>query len=142
MSIYTPTETQIEDFCLARIQGKNQVEAFRTAFPDIQCGKQAACSRGSSIAKLPQVCARLTELSEIAIEASNKALILDITERKIILTRVAREGLQIVDGQMVDSSAALKAIDTHNKIDGVYSRSQEKPVTVTIIRHIPGRGES
>lgn len=145
MSYLIPSDNQIEDFCLALIQGKTNGQAFRAAFPDSDALDTTATNHGSKIAKLPVIRARLRELAEVGRTATNAAWIDDVTTRKQQLSSIGRHGSQLKDEKdiklgFVDSGGANKAIDTHNKMDNVYQHGEFDDDIVIIRRNVPGRG--
>ena len=95
-----------EIFCEEFVKSGNAAEAYKLAGYKASSAKSAANS-ASRLLENVGICSRIAELREKAADAQ----ILDAKQRRIMLSEIAKSGKAIV---------AIKAIDTLNKMDGLY----------------------
>lgn len=95
-----------EIFCEEFVKSGNAAEAYKLAGYKASSAKSAANS-ASRLLENVGICNRIAELREKAEDEK----IMDAKQRRIILSEIAKSGKAIV---------AIKAIDTLNKMDGVY----------------------
>ncbi len=107
-----------EAFVKNIIEGMNQADAYRSAYPKQRMSDKSVWETASKMMKNPKVVSRLTELrNELA-----KPSIMTAQQRLEWLTGVinnAEEG----------TSEKLKAIDIMNKMQGEYTQKIEANVT-------------
>ena len=95
-----------EIFCEEFVKSGNAAEAYKAAGYKASSAKSAANS-ASRLLENVGICNRIAELREKAEDEK----IMDAKERRIMLSEIAKSGKAIV---------AIKAIDTLNKMDGLY----------------------
>lgn len=95
-----------EIFCEEFVKSGNAAEAYKLAGYKASSAKSAANS-ASRLLENVGICNRIAELREKAEDEK----IMDAKQRRIMLSEIAKSGKAIV---------AIKAIDTLNKMDGVY----------------------
>ena len=95
-----------EIFCEEFVKSGNAAEAYKLAGYKASSAKSAANS-ASRLLENVCICNRIAELREKAEDEK----IMDAKQRRIMLSEIAKSGKAIV---------AIKAIDTLNKMDGVY----------------------
>ena len=95
-----------EIFCEEFVKSGNAAEAYKLAGYKASSAKSAANS-ASRLLENVGICSRISELREKAEDEK----IMDAKQRRIMLSEIAKSGKAIV---------AIKAIDTLNKMDGVY----------------------
>ena len=95
-----------EIFCEEFVKSGNAAEAYKLAGYKVSSAKSAANS-ASRLLENVGICNRIAELREKAEDEK----IMDAKQRRIMLSEIAKSGKAIV---------AIKAIDTLNKMDGVY----------------------
>lgn len=99
------TERQ-ERFCIEFVRCGNATEAYKAAGYKPK-SDNAAAAAGARMLRNVKVQAKIDEL----IRKANEGKIMDAAERRIMLSEIAKNGKAIV---------AIKAIDTLNKMDGLY----------------------
>ena len=99
------TERQ-EKFCIEFVRCGNATEAYKAAGYKVKSDR-AATSAGNRLLTFVDVQKKIEELTRRATEGK----IMDAVERRIRLSEIAESGKAIV---------AIKAIDTLNKMDGLY----------------------
>lgn len=95
-----------EIFCEEFVKSGNAAEAYKLAGYKVTNAKSAA-NCASRLLENAGICSRISELREKAEDEK----IMEAKERRIILSEIAKSGKPIV---------AIKAIDTLNKMDGLY----------------------
>lgn len=95
-----------EIFCEEFVKSGNAAEAYKLAGYKASSAKSAANS-ASRLLENVGICNRIAELREKAEDEK----IMDAKQRRIMLSEIAKSGKAIV---------AIKAIDTLNKMDGLY----------------------
>jgi len=95
-----------EIFCEEFVKSGNAAEAYKLAGYKASSAKSAANS-ASRLLENVGICSRISELREKAEDEK----IIDAKQRRIMLSEIAKSGKAIV---------AIKAIDTLNKMDGLY----------------------
>lgn len=110
------TEKQ-EKFVQNIIQGMNQAEAYRSAYPNQKMSDKTVWEAASRLMKNNKVVARLTELRNELVQPS----IMTAQERLKWLT-------ELINSEE-DTAAKLKAIDIMNKMQGEYVQKVEANVT-------------
>lgn len=111
------TEKQ-EAFVRNIIEGMNQADAYRSAYPNNKMSDKSVWETASKLMKNPKVVSRLKELRDIAAKPS----IMTAQQRKEWLTNV-------INDPNVDINARLKASDQLNRMDGEYVQKVEANVT-------------
>lgn len=134
MSIRNPTKEQIENFCIAIVQGKNKKDAFRLTYPTSKCGDSTASNNGSKISSLPAVRSRIEELSE---RASNDT-IASVAAVQEGWTKVFRSALAKHEDSIYHARLVITAGAEILKQQGHYQHSEYKGVTVILNQDIPG----
>ena len=110
------TEKQ-EKFVQNILQGMNQAEAYRSAYPNQKMSDKTVWEAASRLMKNNKVVARLTELRNELVQPS----IMTAQERLKWLT-------ELINSEE-DTAAKLKAIDIMNKMQGEYVQKVEAQVT-------------
>lgn len=100
--------------------------------------KASARFQGCRLAKRRNIAAKiatlLTEAQHAAQEAhaaEEAATIADVVERRTLLTTIARDTEQ-------HPLARIKAVDIHNKMDGIYVQKHELSGKVTLVELLAG----
>ena len=107
-----------EQFVQNIIQGMNQAEAYRSAYPNQKMSDKTIWEAASRLMKNDKVVARLSELrNELA-----KPGIKTAQERLEWLS-------QLIDSEEENTTDKLKAIDLMNKMQGEYVQKVEAAVT-------------
>lgn len=107
------TNARHEAFAQGIAEGMKKKDAYTAAFPNSQRWKdQTIYNRASELAKREEVAERVQELQQ---QATNET-ILSITRRKEILSQMAED-------KQESSQARIKAIDTLNRMEGVYTEN-------------------
>lgn len=111
------TEKQ-EQFVQNIIQGMNQAEAYRSAYPNQRMSDKTIWEAASRLMKNDKVVARINELrNELA-----KPTIKTAQERLEWLT-------QLIDSEGESTTDKLKAIDLMNKMQGEYVQKVQASVS-------------
>ena len=111
------TEKQ-EQFVQNIIQGMNQAEAYRSAYPNQKMSDKTIWEAASRLMKNDKVVARINELrNELA-----KPTIKTAQERLEWLT-------QLIDSEEESTTDKLKAIDLMNKMQGEYVQKVQASVS-------------
>ena len=110
------TENQ-EQFVKNIMQGMNQADAYRAAYPKQKMSDKTIWEAASRLMKNPKVVARLSELRDELI----KPTIMSAQKRLEWLT-------ELIDNAEEDTNAKLKAIDIMNKMQGEYVQKVEAEV--------------
>lgn len=97
-----------EKFCIEFVRCGNATEAYKAAGYKVKSDR-AATSAGNRLLTFVDVQKKVEELTRRATEGK----IMDATERREVLTSIARSRGQ-------DSQDRIRAIDTMNKMDGLY----------------------
>ena len=106
-----------EAFVKNIIEGMNQADAYRSAYPKQNMSDKTIWEAASRLMKNDKVVARLSELrNELA-----KDTIMSAQERLEWLT-------EVINGEE-DINAKLKAVDIMNKMQGEYTQKIEANVT-------------
>lgn len=106
-----------EKFVQNIIQGMNQADAYRSAYPNQRMTDKTIWESASKLMKNPKVIARLTELrNELA-----KPSIMTAQERLEWLT-------DLINNAEEGTNEKLKAIDIMNKMQGEYIQKVEANV--------------
>ena len=106
-----------EAFVKNIIEGMNQADAYRSAYPKQKMSDKTIWEAASRLMKNDKVVARLSELrNELA-----KDTIMSAQERLEWLT-------EVINGEE-DINAKLKAVDIMNKMQGEYTQKIEANVT-------------
>lgn len=109
------TNARHEKYAQGLASGMSQRAAYRAAFKSSERWKDSTVdAKACNLAKNDKILARLRELAE---ESASEA-IMSITERKEWLSR-----LIVSDAE--ETADRLKALDTLNKMDGVYVKKME-----------------
>lgn len=104
-----------EKFVQCLIAGMSQRKAYLEAFPSSRKWKDATVdNRAYVLFKEDEILARYQELQE---DAANKAIMTAI-ERKVLLSKMADDADERTDTR-------IKAVDTLNKMEGVYTNKVE-----------------
>lgn len=107
-----------EKFVQNIIEGMNQADAYRSAYPNQRMTDKTIWESASKLMKNPKVIARLTELrNELA-----KPSIMTAQERLEWLT-------DLINNAEEGTNEKLKAIDIMNKMQGEYIQKVEAQVT-------------
>lgn len=106
-----------EQFVKNIIEGMNQADAYRAAYPNQKMSDKSIWEAASRLMKNPKVVARLSELRDEMIKPS----IMNAQKRLEWLT-------QLIDNEAEDTNAKLKAIDIMNKMQGEYVQKVEAEV--------------
>lgn len=110
-----------EQFVQNIIQGMNQAEAYRSAYPKQRMSDKTIWEAASRLMKNDKVVARLNELrSELA-----KPSIKTAQERLEWLSR-------LIDNEEESTSDKLKAVDLMNKMQGEYVQKVEAAVNTEV----------
>lgn len=112
-----------EKFVQGLISGLSQRKAYRTAFPNsVKWKDETVDAKACNLLKTDKIMARYNELKE---KAENLAIMTRV-QRMITLSDIA------LNGKKDDSR--IRAIDTLNKMDGIYTNKIElsKPVDETV----------
>lgn len=105
------TNARKENFVQYMIQGMSQRKAYKAAFPTSERWKDATVdNKASELFKDHEILGRYKELQE---EAKDEAIMKRI-DRMVVLSEIAEDKEEKTD-------ARIKAIDTLNKMDGVYT---------------------
>ena len=102
------TEKQ-EKFVQNIVQGMNQAEAYRSAYPNQRMSDKTIWEAASRLMKNDKVVARLKELRDV----SATPAIITAQKRKEWLT-------EVIQDPGVDINAKLKASDQLNRMEGEY----------------------
>lgn len=116
-----------EEFVKGIIDGKSQVEAYRSAYPNQKATDKTICENASRLMNNSKVIARLAELREQMM----KPTIMSAQERLEYLTRVIKgeeveevfsweDGERVTASQPASIKTRLQAIDLMNKMQGEY----------------------
>jgi len=97
-----------EKFCVEFVKSGNAAEAYKAAGYKVTSAKSAANS-ASRLLENVGICSRIAEL-RAQLESEK---IMDAKERRETLTAIARSRAE-------DSQDRIRAIDTMNKMDGLY----------------------
>lgn len=104
-----------EKYVQGLASGLSQRAAYHAAFPNSQRWKDSTVDkRASELSQRGEILGRFKELAE---EAASNA-VMDITQRKEWLSRVIQDDSEEMPNR-------LKAVDTLNKMDGVYIKKME-----------------
>lgn len=104
-----------EKFVQCLFSGMSQRKAYRESFPNSKRWKDNTVdSRASELLKFSKVLGRYKELQEEAQDAA----VMTYKERQVKLSKIAENPLEETKDQ-------IKAIDTLNKMDGVYTHRVE-----------------
>lgn len=106
-----------EKFVQNIIEGMNQADAYRSAYPKQRMSDKSVWETASKLMKNPKVVSRLTELRN----ALAKPSIMTAQQRLEWLT-------ELVDNAEEGTSEKLKAIDIMNKMTGEYTQKIEANV--------------
>lgn len=112
-----------EKFIQGLIIGLSQRKAYRAAYPSSEKWKDAAVdSKACALLKTDKILTRYNELKEKA----ENAAIMTRAQRMITLSDIAQFSKK--------DDSRIKAIDTLNKMDGIYTNKIElsKPVDETV----------
>lgn len=112
-----------EKFVQGLISGLSQRKAYRTAFPNsVKWKDETVDAKACSLLKTDKIMARYNELKE---KAENVAIMTRV-QRMITLSDIAQNGKK--------DDSRIRAIDTLNKMDGIYTNKIElsKPVDETV----------
>lgn len=112
-----------EKFVQGLISGLSQRKAYRTAFPNsVKWKDETVDAKACSLLKTDKIMARYNELKE---KAENLAIMTRV-QRMITLSDIAQNGKK--------DDSRIRAIDTLNKMDGIYTNKIElsKPVDETV----------
>jgi phage terminase small subunit len=132
-----------EAFVQAIMEGKNQAEAYRLAYPQQRSADKTIWEAASRLMKNSKVVARIEELREQLM----KPTIMTAQERLELLSRIAKgeeseRVVQFVNGERFEYEipASLKtrreAIDIMNKMTGEYVQKVEADVKSEVIINI------
>lgn len=125
-----------EKFVQGLISGLSQRKAYRTAFPNsVKWKDETVDAKACNLLKTDKIMARYNELKE---KAENLAIMTRV-QRMITLSDIAQNGKK--------DDSRIRAIDTLNKMDGIYTNKIElsKPVDETvkeITEYLNGRIEN
>lgn len=109
------TNARHEKYAQGLASGMSQRAAYRAAFKSSERWKDSTVDkRASELLKNGEILGRYKELAE---ESASEA-IMSITERKEWLSR-------LIENDDEETSDRLKALDTLNKMDGVYIKKME-----------------
>lgn len=112
-----------EKFVQGLISGLSQRKAYRTAFPNsVKWKDETVDAKACNLLKTDKIMARYNELKE---KAENLAIMTRV-QRMITLSDIAQNGKK--------DDSRIRAIDTLNKMDGIYTNKIElsKPVDETV----------
>ena len=112
-----------EKFVQGLISGLSQRKAYRTAFPNsVKWKDETVDVKACNLIKTDKIMARYNELKE---KAENLAIMTRV-QRMITLSDIAQNGKK--------DDSRIKAIDTLNKMDGIYTNKIElsKPVDESV----------
>lgn len=112
-----------EKFVQGLISGLSQRKAYRAAFPNsVKWKDETVDAKACNLIKVDKIKARYNELKE---KAENLAIMTRV-QRMITLSEIAQNGKK--------DDSRIKAIDTLNKMDGIYTNKIElsKPVDETV----------
>lgn len=108
-----------EQFVQNILQGMNQTEAYKAAYPKQRMSDKTIYEAASRLMKNPKVVARLSELrAELA-----KPAIKSAQERMEWLT-------QLIDNTEEGTNEKLKAVDILNKMEGCYVQKFEGSMNI------------
>lgn len=110
------TEKQ-EQFVQNIIQGMNQAEAYRSAYPNQRMSDKTIWEAASRLMKNDKVVARIKELRDM----SATPAIITAQKRKEWLT-------EVINDSNMDINARLKASDQLNRMEGEYVQKVEAEV--------------
>lgn len=116
-----------EQFVKNIIEGMNQADAYRSAYPNQRMADKTVWETASKLMKNPKVVARLAELRD----ALAKPTIMSAQQRLEYLTGIVNgteqehikgvvDGVEIEYDRPADLNAKMKAIDIMNKMTGQY----------------------
>ena len=125
-----------EKFVQNLLKGMSQREAYKSSYNASNMKDETIDVKASLLFKQDKLRVRYEEL----IKMTEKATILSVQERKELLTRIAKSEEHEVstgnDGELYTSPPNLynrmRAIDTLNKMDGVYIQKIESNSSITI----------
>ena len=115
--------TKQEKFVRGLVSGLSQRKAYRAAYPSSEKWKdESVDNKACNLLKVAKVKARYEELREKA----ENAAIMTRAQRMITLSDIAQFSKK--------DDSRIKAIDTLNKVDGIYTNKIElsKPVDETV----------
>ena len=116
-----------EAFVMNIIEGMNQADAYRSAYPKQKMSDKTIWEAASRLMKNDKVVARLSELrNELA-----KDTIMSAQERLEWLTRFVNTGVQFAM-----PSEKIRAIDVMNKMTGEYVTKVEGNLNVTKLEDV------
>ena len=127
-----------EAFVRNIIEGMNQADAYRSAYPKQKMADKTIWECASKLMKNPKVATRLAELrNELA-----KPSIMTAQQRLEYLTNIVNgteqehikgyvEGVEIEYDRPADLNARMKAIDIMNKMTGEYVTKVEGNIALT-----------
>lgn len=107
-----------ENFVKNIIEGMNQADAYRAAYPKQKMADKTVWEAASRLMANGKVKARLTELRNELVRPT----IMTAQQRLEWLTR-------LIDSEETDTNAKLKAVDIMNKMQGEYIQKVEANVT-------------
>ncbi len=125
-----------EAFAQAIIEGKNQADAYKSAYSAKNMSDNAIYREASLLISNPKVAQRIKELRDNLAKPS----IMTAQERLEFLTEVingtrGEKIIQVVDGEQIEIEAPasmknrLAAVDIMNKMQGEYTQKVEASVT-------------
>jgi phage terminase small subunit len=128
--------TKQEKFVQNLLKGMSQREAYKSSYNASNMKDETIDSKASILFKDEKVRARYEELTE----RTAKKTIISVQERMELLTKIAKgeeyETFSGNDGELYTTptkvDTRMKAIDTLNKMDGVYVQKIESNSNVTI----------
>lgn len=106
-----------EAFVKNIIEGMNQADAYRAAYPNQKMSDKTIWEKASRLMASDKVKARVMELRNELVKPS----IMNAQKRLEWLT-------QLIDNEAEDTNAKLKAIDIMNKMQGEYVQKVEAEV--------------
>lgn len=115
--------TKQEKFVRGLVSGLSQRKAYRAAYPNsVKWKDETVDAKACNLLKTDKIMARYNELKE---KAENLAIMTRV-QRMITLSDIAQNGKK--------DDSRIRAIDTLNKMDGIYTNKIElsKPVDETV----------
>lgn len=109
--------TKQEQFVQNILQGMNQTEAYRSAYPNQRMSDKTMQEAASRLMGNSKVIARLKEIRDI----NARPTIMTAQKRKEWLT-------EVINNEEIDINARLKASDQLNKMEGEYVQKVEAEV--------------
>jgi hypothetical protein len=115
--------------------------AFRAAFPNSKASDKTASNRGYELSKMGVIQGRYKEMQAQARSLNAKSFIMDVAERKRLLSNAATRCGEVCDERgVLDVRGMTATIAELNKMDGEYEKDNaQKQSLVNITLNLAGK---